>query len=210
MHPESVSQRVLFDDHEAVRALSPHRPQTITEQAFEKFMQPVLKVCESLEAVNQAEAFAQPPVKRAVIGLLRDLRGVLSACLSRASLSGPPKLPGVLTPEGTKVGFRADYVIVISMPRRHWGLNLPRPKTPPHWALPIRVGKQKPDLNRRTYTLLFDWLFPSQAASTYSAGFGWMELSGGACSLGVCGALQNRRDFGKEVLRLLAVPQAYT
>eukprot|EP00668_Euglena_longa_P031811 GGOE01041069.1.p1 GENE.GGOE01041069.1~~GGOE01041069.1.p1 ORF type:complete len:1066 (-),score=423.60 GGOE01041069.1:257-3454(-) len=57
--------------------------ETVTEQAFEKFMQPIRTVCESLEAIPQAEAFAQIPVKRAVIGLLRDLRGILGACLNR-------------------------------------------------------------------------------------------------------------------------------
>jgi exportin-7 len=57
--------------------------ETVSEQAFEKFMQPLHGVCESLAAIAQPEALAQPPVKRAIVGLLRDLRGICGACMNR-------------------------------------------------------------------------------------------------------------------------------
>ena len=44
---------------------------------------PLHQVCLQLEAVNQPEAFASVEVKRVVVGLMRDLRGICSSCANK-------------------------------------------------------------------------------------------------------------------------------
>eukprot|EP00667_Euglena_gracilis_P000992 EG_transcript_991 len=57
--------------------------ETTAESAFERFMRPLKEVCLQLEAVTQREAFREVAVKRGVVGLLRDLRGVCAACTTK-------------------------------------------------------------------------------------------------------------------------------
>jgi len=57
--------------------------ETVAESAFERFMMPLHQVCLQLEAVNQPEAFASVEVKRVVVGLMRDLRGICSSCANK-------------------------------------------------------------------------------------------------------------------------------
>eukprot|EP01012_Entosiphon_sulcatum_P048196 TRINITY_DN6640_c0_g3_i3.p1 TRINITY_DN6640_c0_g3~~TRINITY_DN6640_c0_g3_i3.p1 ORF type:complete len:1077 (+),score=296.35 TRINITY_DN6640_c0_g3_i3:284-3514(+) len=61
--------------------------ETVAEGAFEQFMLPLKQVCLQLQSIQQPESFAQPNVKQAAVGVLRDLRGVCASCVNKHTYS---------------------------------------------------------------------------------------------------------------------------
>lgn len=57
--------------------------QDYSEQNFLRFMHPLEQVCLQLEQISNLAQFSQDTVKFAFIGLLRDLRGVCTACMNK-------------------------------------------------------------------------------------------------------------------------------
>lgn len=59
--------------------------QTYTDDEFERFVGPLEQVCTQLQSIPTLEQFQQRDVRYAIMGLLRDMRGICSACINKRS-----------------------------------------------------------------------------------------------------------------------------